>query len=282
VVAALLARGHVLIEDAPGMGKTLLAKALARSIGGTAGRVQGTVDLLPADITGVTVFDQEHRTWDFHAGPIFNNVLLFDEINRATPRAQAALLEAMAERHVTVDGALHVLPEPFLVLATQNQSGEVGTFPLVSGEYDRFAISMSLGLPDRASERALLRGEGGQAALDALGAVVSPAALAAACAEVDRLFVAPPVEEYVLDIADATRASAALQHGISPRATQLLLQVAKGHAVVEQRSFVTPDDVQAVAVAVLTHRVGGAGATGDPAARGVVADLLSAVAVPDI
>ncbi len=158
VVAALLASGHVLIEDAPGVGKTLLAKAVARSIGGTVGRVQGTADLLPADITGVTIFDQERRDWDFRPGPLFNHVLLVDEINRATPRAQSALLEAMAEGHVTVDGSQHDLPEPFLVLATQNPFGDAGTFPLIAGEYDRFAVSVSLGLPGREVERALLRG----------------------------------------------------------------------------------------------------------------------------
>ena len=147
VVAALLASGHVLIEDAPGVGKTLLAKAVARSIGGTVGRVQGTADLLPADITGVTIFDQERRDWDFRPGPLFNHVLLVDEINRATPRAQSALLEAMAEGHVTVDGSQHDLPEPFLVLATQNPFGDAGTFPLIAGEYDRFAVSVSFGLP---------------------------------------------------------------------------------------------------------------------------------------
>ena len=147
VVAALLAGGHVLIEDAPGVGKTLLAKAVARSIGGTVGRVQGTADLLPADITGVTIFDQERRDWDFRPGPLFNHVLLVDEINRATPRAQSALLEAMAEGHTTVDGSQHDLPEPFLVLATQNPFGDAGTFPLIAGEYDRFAVSVSLGLP---------------------------------------------------------------------------------------------------------------------------------------
>jgi MoxR-like ATPase len=283
VVAALLARGHVLIEDAPGMGKTLLAKALARSLGGTAGRVQGTVDLLPADITGVTVFEQEQRTWEFRAGPLFHNVVLFDEINRATPRAQAALLEAMAEGQVSADGGVYPLPAPFFVLATQNPNGEAGTFPLVSGEYDRFAVCVSLGLPDRASERALLRGVGGRSALDDLAPVVDPESFVAACTDVEQLYAAPAVEDYVLDIADATRSHGSVTHGISPRATQLLLQVAKGHAVVDGRSYATPDDVQAVAVAVLAHRLGSDMHTvGASASRAAVEELLASVAVPEI
>jgi len=283
VVAALLARGHVLIEDAPGMGKTLLAKTLARSIGGTVGRVQGTVDLMPADITGVTVFDQERRDWHFRPGPLFHHVLLFDEINRATPRAQAALLEAMAEGHVTVDGVTRELPRPFFVLATQNPSGEEGTFPLVSGEYDRFAVSVQVGLPDRESERALLRRVGGHHALDDLAPVLSPADLDDLCDAVATVHVAASVEDYVLDLAGATRSDSAFRQGISPRATQVLLDVAKAHAALDGRAFVTPDDVQAVAVAVLVHRVdAGHRVLGSGAARDAVELLLTTVRVPDV
>jgi MoxR-like ATPase len=283
VVAALLARGHVLIEDAPGMGKTLLAKTLARSIGGTVGRVQGTVDLMPADITGVTVFDQEHRDWQFRPGPLFHHVLLFDEINRATPRAQAALLEAMAEGHVTVDGVTRALPAPFFVLATQNPYGEEGTFPLVSGEYDRFAVSVQVGLPDRESERALLRRVGGRPALDELEPVLSPETLAELCDVVATVHVAAAVEDYVLDLATATRSDASFRQGISPRATQVLLDVAKARAALEGRSFVTPDDVQAVAVPVLAHRVdAGHRMLASGTGRDAVVQLLGSVRVPDV
>ena len=285
VVAALLARGHVLIEDAPGVGKTLLAKAVARSIGGTVGRVQGTADLLPADITGVTIFDQERRDWDFRPGPLFNHVLLVDEINRATPRAQSALLEAMAEGHATVDGSQHDLPAPFLVLATQNPFGDAGTFPLIAGEYDRFAVSVSLGLPDREVERALLRGNGGLPALESLVAVTDPSALALCQREVASLHVASAVEDYVLDIAEATRAGVSGstgERGISPRATQALLAVAKGYAATAGRSYVTPDDVQAVANAVLAHRMQGDSTAGLSTASAAVAEMLTSVAVPSV
>ncbi len=283
VVSALLARGHVLIEDEPGMGKTLLAKALARSLGGTAGRVQGTVDLLPADITGVTVFDQQLRTWEFREGPLFHNVVLFDEINRATPRAQSALLEAMAEGQVSVDNSLHTLPSPFFVIATQNPTGGAGTFPLVSGEYDRFAISISLGLPNRESERSLLRGVGGRSALEDVTPVVDPADLLGACDEVEALYAAPAVEDYVLDLAEATRTHTSFGSGMSPRASQMLLQVSKGHAVVHGRGFVTPDDVQAVAPSVLAHRVGNASNDlGTHVARASIVELLASVPVPAI
>ncbi len=285
VVAALLAGGHVLIEDAPGVGKTLLAKAVARSIGGTVGRVQGTADLLPADITGVTIFDQERRDWDFRPGPLFNHVLLVDEINRATPRAQSALLEAMAEGHTTVDGSQHDLPEPFLVLATQNPLGDAGTFPLIAGEYDRFAVSVSLGLPGRDVERELLRGNGGLGALDALEAVTDPGELARCQREVAAMHVASAVEEYVLDIAEATRVggpSSPGDRGISPRATQALLAVAKGCAATMGRTYVTPDDVQTVASAVLAHRMQADATTGLSAASAAVAEMLTSVAVPSV
>ncbi len=282
VVSSLLARGHVLIEDAPGVGKTLLAKAVARSIGGSVGRVQGTADLLPADLTGVTVFDQQRRDWEFRPGPIFHNVLLVDEINRATPRAQSALLEAMAEGHVTVDGVQHDLPEPFLVLATQNPLGDVGTFPLVAGEYDRFAVSVSLGIPARETERELLLGSGGTAALDSLEHVTEPADFHAAQEEVLATHVADGVVEYVLDIAAATRSSSFPGRGISARATQALLAVAKGHAAVAGRTFVTPDDVQAVAGAVLAHRVQGEVLTGAHRSEVAVKELLASVPVPAV
>src|SRR5215210_4347781 len=210
VTAGLLAGGHVLLEDVPGVGKTLLAKSLAASVGGTSGRVQGTADLMPADITGVTVYDRSHEEWNFHPGPIFHNVVLVDEINRATPRAQSALLEAMAEDQVTVDGTAHPLPTPFFVIATQNPYGDVGTFPLVEGQADRFAMVVSLGLPGRDAERAVLQGDGGPGTL-------------AAMAEVEALHLAPAIADYVLDIVEATRNNPQVQHGASPRAARTLV-----------------------------------------------------------
>ncbi|MFP5320076.1 MAG: AAA family ATPase [Acidimicrobiia bacterium] len=282
VVAGLMAGGHVLLEDVPGVGKTLLAKSLARSLGGTAGRVQGTADLMPADITGVSVYDRNRHEWDFHPGPVFHNVVLVDEINRATPRAQSALLEAMGEGHVTVDGRNHPLPTPFFVVATQNPYGDVGTFPLVEGQCDRFALVVSLGLPGREAERAMLAGDGGPAALDALRPVATREELAEAMAAVDRTYAAPAISDYVLDIVDATRNHPELDHGASPRAARTLLAVAKAYAAVGGRDFVTPDDVKAVAVAVLAHRVGAVTRRGTEAMRPVVGELVAGVPIPEV
>ncbi|MDQ3898045.1 MAG: AAA family ATPase [Actinomycetota bacterium] len=280
VTAGLLAGGHVLLEDVPGVGKTLLAKSLARSVGGTSGRVQGTADLMPADITGVTVYDRSRNAWDFHPGPIFHNVVLVDEINRATPRAQSALLEAMGEGQVTVDGTAHALPAPFFVIATQNPYGDVGTFPLVEGQSDRFALVVTLGLPGRDAERAVLRGEGGPNALDQLAPVVDGDDVLAAVAEVDTTYVAPSVADYVLDVIEASRARPDLDHGASPRAARTLVQVAKAYAVIGGRDFVAPDDVKAVAVAVLAHRLGAVARRGAEATRRLVAELLDGIPVP--
>ena len=280
VVAGLLSGGHVLLEDVPGVGKTMLARSLARSIGGSMARIQGTTDLMPSDITGVNVYDPGNHSWDFHPGPVFNNVVLLDEVNRATPRSQSALLEAMSEGQVTIDGVGRLLPRPFFVVATQNPYGDVGTFPLSEGQSDRFALIVSLGLPDREAERAVLRGDGGPAALEALEPVVSGADLAAAIADVDRTHVDPAVADYVLDIVDATRSHPDLDHGASPRAAHTFLQVAKAHAVLAGRDFVSPDDVKAVAVAVLAHRLGVLSRRGTDATRRLVTDLLGAVAAP--
>lgn len=280
-VDAFLARGHVLFEDVPGVGKTLLAKALARSIGGTFGRVQGTPDLLPSDMTGISYLDEERRSWVFRPGPLFNNVVLVDEINRATPRTQSALLEAMAEGQVTVDGTTHPLPDPFLVIATQNpQNDDPGTFPLVAGQRDRFAVSLSLGLPGRAAELDLIAGVGGTPALDHLQPVADLEQWVGLRDAVDGVFVHPNVASYALDIVDVVRTRSNSQQPISPRAALGTVQLARAHALAAGRDHVRPDDVQSVAVAALSHRI--ADATNDDlvAARSWIGEFVRQVPVP--
>jgi MoxR-like ATPase len=282
-VDAFLARGHVLFEDVPGVGKTLLAKALARSIGGTFGRVQGTPDLLPSDLTGISHLDEDRRTWVFRPGPLFNNVVLVDEINRATPRTQSALLEAMAEGQVTVDGITHHLPDPFLVVATQNpQTDDPGTFPLVAGQRDRFAVSLSLGLPGRAAELELLAGVGGTSALDHLTPVADLETWTQLRTAVDGVYLHPTVASYALDIVDVVRTRSNSQQPISPRAALGTVQLAKAHALTAGRDHVRPDDVQSVVVAALSHRI--VDATNDDlvAARGWIGEFLRQVPVPPI
>jgi MoxR-like ATPase len=286
-VAAFLAGGHVLVEDSPGVGKTLLGKALARALGGSFGRIQATADLLPSDITGVSVFDPDERTWVFRPGPVFHNVVLVDELNRATPRAQSALLEAMAEGHVTVDGATHPLPCPFLVIATQNPGGDHGTFPLVAGQRDRFAARVHLGIPPPDIERALLRGDGGPRRLDGQSAVVSPAVWRRAQDAVDGVHVSDAVVDYLVDLATTARAHPAGDPELSPRASLMLQRVAQAAAALAGRDHVLPDDVQAVAPAVLGHRftpdlLGGPARAEAARAAERVAAVLASVTVPPI
>ncbi len=280
-VAAFLAGGHVLFEDIPGVGKTVLAKALARAIGGSFGRVQGTPDLLPSDLTGVTVYDDDRREWTFHPGPLFNNVVLVDELNRATPRTQSSLLEAMAERQVTVDGSTHALPDPFLVVATQNpQGGDLGTFPLVGGQRDRFALSVSMGLPGRVAELRVLAGEGGERALGGVTAVADLETWRELRRGLDEVYLHPVVATYALDVIDVVRRRAGAQQPLSTRAALMMVRVARAVAHLEGRDHVTPDDVQAVAVATLAHRI--VDATNDdlPLARSWVGEFLASVPVP--
>ncbi len=280
-LAALMSGGHLLIEDVPGVGKTLLAKALARSVGGTFRRVQGTPDLLPADLTGVTMFRRNSDTWEFQPGPLFANVVLVDEINRATPRTQSATLEAMEEQQVTVDGHTHPLPKPFLLIATQNPFEHAGTFPLVEGQRDRFALVLELGLPGRDAERELLHGRGGMRELDRLTPITDPDSLAAAIREVHRVPVHDAVAEYILDITAATRSHPSVSLGASPRAGLSLLRVAQAHATIAGRAYVAPDDVKRVATAVLGHRI--ILPAGDlRAASGVIDEIIGGIAIPGV
>lgn len=279
-LVALLAGGHLLVEDLPGTGKTLLAKSLATALGGRFGRVQCTPDLLPTDITGTSVFSQADASWTFRPGPLFANVVLVDEVNRASPRTQAALLEPMEEHQVSIDGRTYALPDPFFCVATQNPHGQVGTFPLPESQLDRFALVLTMGMPDRDAEREILTGHGGNEVFADLRAVTGPEQVAQAIAAVHRIHCAPPLVEYVLDLAAATRQHPGLSVGASPRASVGLLQAARAHAVVSGRHHVTPDDVQAVVVPAFAHRVSVGGHVETAAAASVLHDLVARTPVP--
>lgn len=275
-LSCLLARGHLLIEDLPGMGKTTLAHAIARTLGLKFQRLQFTSDLLPADVIGVSIYRREQDRFEFHPGPVFSQVLLADEINRATPKTQGALLEAMEERQVTVDGNSHPLPEPFFVIATQNPQRQIGTFPLPESQLDRFLMRLSLGYPDPVAERRLLEGPARRSLLEELEASLTLAELRALQRQVDAIKTSAPLLDYLQALLAYTRQMPQVAQGLSPRAGLALLQAARAHALLSGRDFVLPDDLQAVFVAVAGHRLEGREAAGDTLAR----QVLDAVAVP--
>ena len=281
-LCCLLAEGHLLVEDHPGVGKTTLAKALARSLGLGFGRIQFTADLLPADVTGAVVFERQTGDISFRPGPVFTNVLLADELNRASPKAQSALLEAMEERQVSADGVSHPLPQPFMVLATQNPFDAAGTFPLPHSQRDRFLLRLSLGYPDRAAEDELLATTRTRPVPEALEPVGGPGFLRAFAVAIADAYVAPEVRSYVLDIVADTRVHPDLAVGASPRATLCVLRAAASMAVAHGRRYVTPDDVKAVAEPALGHRivVHPAAELAGVIAQAVVDDILTRVVVP--
>ncbi len=254
-LTVLLAEGHALIEDVPGVGKTLLAKALARSIDCSVRRIQFTPDLLPSDITGVSAFNQELREFEFKPGPIFANLVLGDEINRASPKTQSALLEAMEERQVTVDGATYPLEPPFMVIATQNPVEMEGTYPLPEAQRDRFTARLSIGYPDTSAELEMLDSHGSSSPLDDLQPAAHAKDVRALIAAVRNVHVAPQVRKYIIDLVGATRTASALRLGASPRAALHLLRASRAYAALEDRDFVIPDDVQLLSGPVLAHRL---------------------------
>jgi MoxR-like ATPase len=279
-IACLLARGHLLIEDIPGVGKTMLAHALATSLGLAFQRIQFTSDLLPADILGVSVYHRDSGTFQFYPGPVFAQVVLADEVNRATPKAQSALLEAMEEKQVTIEGETRRLPDPFFVIATQNPSYQVGTFPLPESQLDRFLMRIELGYPDKEAERALLQGEDRRDLLAKLGACMVPEELVAAQRDAQQVHASAALLDYVQAIVTHTRRAPEYLTGLSPRAALALLHVARAWAYMEGRRHVVPEDVQAVLPGVVSHRLT---ATGDAAGRAgneLAEELIRQVAIP--
>lgn len=282
VLVALLCRGHVLIEDVPGVGKTVLAKAIARSIGATFKRVQFTPDLLPGDVTGVSVFDPQHARFEFRPGPVFAQLVLADEINRATPKTQSALLEAMEESQVTVDGVTHALPDPFIVLATENPIDYEGTFPLPEAQLDRFLMRISLGYPGRAGELEMLDRQQHQHPLDRIGKVLDVADLISCQQDVRQVLVDHSVADYVVSMVEATRSHPDVHLGASPRGSLALYNASRALAALNGRSFVIPDDVKALAISTLAHRliVTPSARIRNADSRAIIAEIVRSLPVP--
>ena len=281
ILTALICGGHVLLDDVPGTGKTVTAKALAKSLDCDFKRIQFTPDLLPSDVTGMSVFNQQSSAFEFRPGPAFTNILLADEINRATPRTQSALLECMEERQITVDGETHVLTEPFFVIATQNPVESSGAFPLPEAQLDRFLFRLSLGYPDQSGEMAILDRFIQDSPLEELRPVATGAEILSARALCRKVEVAEPVRRYMVALVDASRAAADVSLGVSPRGLLWLLRACQAYAAVKGRDYVQPDEVKKLAAPVFAHRLitkTGYGVSGKVAQ--VVSELLKAVPVP--
>jgi len=279
-LACLLARGHLLIEDLPGLGKTMLAQALARVLGLSFSRIQFTSDLLPADIIGVSVFRQNSGEFEFQPGPVFAQLVLADEVNRATPKAQSALLEAMEEHQVSVDGNTRDLPTPFFVVATQNPGDQIGTFPLPESQLDRFLMRVEIGYPDEESERELIAGEDRRAMLRDIEPVTGPEMLTTLQQTAREIPVTDALVSYIQALVRHTRESADIEIGLSPRGAQALVAAARAHAFVKNHSGVYPDDVQAVFAAVAGHRLKPAGSTRFRSPAELCQHVLDSVAIP--
>ena len=280
-IACLLARGHLLIEDVPGVGKTTMAHAIATCLGLKFQRIQFTSDLLPADILGVSVYNRDSARFEFHPGPVFTNVVLADEVNRATPRAQSALLEAMEENQVTTEGETRPLPQPFFVIATQNPSHQIGTFPLPESQLDRFLMRLELGYPDAQAERALLNGTDRRALLAGLKPHIGPDDLAQMQREVQEVHAAPALLDYLQELLNYTRQAPEFAYGLSPRAGLALLHGARAWAYMDGRKLVLPEDLQAVMPSVVAHRLTAAGGDSSSASGARLAEqLLQQVAIP--
>jgi MoxR-like ATPase len=281
-VLGLITRGHILIEDIPGVGKTMMAKALARSIGTSFSRIQFTPDMLPSDVTGVSIFNPQTRDFEFRSGPIMAQIVLADEINRATPKTQAALLEAMEERQVTVDGITYPMNDPFLILATQNPIEYEGTFPLPEAQLDRFLLRIQLGYPSPAEELTVLSAQQYQHPLENMRQVVSVQELLAAQNAVREIYVAEEVKRYIIDLVNATRQHPDVYLGSSPRGSLALFRASQTRAAMAGRDYVIPDDVKALAEVTLAHRVivGPAARIRDISSRTIVQDVLTSTPVP--
>lgn len=282
VLIAMLAQGHVLIEDVPGVGKTMLARAIAASIGGSFKRIQFTPDLLPSDVTGVDIYDQRESRFTFRPGPIHANLVLADEVNRATPKTQSALLEAMEERQVTVDRETHQLPEPFTVLATENPIEFEGTFPLPEAQLDRFLLRLSIGYPGKENEIALLERQHREQPLRTLEAVTTTEEIADSIRDVRGVFVAPELSEYIVTLVEATRNHDDVFLGASPRGSLALYNASRAMAYLRGRDFVTPDDIKTLTQSALAHRivVHPSAKMAGQEGRNIVSDVLRKIAVP--